>query len=75
MPASFVDIDSISLLHELCGTDKPQHPLISLIDSETYRINREETITYRLGLYTIFCKNLNGTLNTGDHIMISAKDR
>ncbi len=66
MPAPFIDVGSISQLHELYGAGKPQHPLITVIDPGTTRKgHREEIATYRLGLYTIFCKRSNGYLKYG----------
>ena len=55
---SIFRIDSISILHELLGYDKPKHPLITLIDLN----NINPTIAYRnkqfvIGFYTITLKN------------------
>lgn len=66
MQNTFINIDSISKLHELLGVGKPQHPFITVIDSETSRPNhRNEQVAYRLGLYTVFCKKSSGTLRYG----------
>src|ERR1700754_532483 len=66
MPQSYVDIDSISELHEFYGVGKPRHPLITAIDLTNNQINRpKEALTYRLGFYTIFCKKFTGTLKYG----------
>ena len=66
MPQSYVDIDSISELHEFYGVGKPRHPLITVIDLTNNQINRpKEALNYRLGFYTIFCKKFTGTLKYG----------
>jgi AraC-type DNA-binding domain-containing proteins len=53
-----ISIDSISVLHELLGCDKPKHPLITLIDLDT--IKPSETyynIPFTLNYYMISLKN------------------
>jgi AraC family transcriptional regulator, transcriptional activator of pobA len=52
----FIDVESVSELHKLFGVDKPKHPLISIIDLSTRRHTRLESISYRLGIYMVFCK-------------------
>jgi len=55
MPESYVDIESISELHELYSVGKPKHPLISVIDFGNDQIDRpKDAATYRVGFYTIF---------------------
>jgi len=66
MPESYVDIESISELHELYSVGKPKHPLISVIDFGNDQIDRpKDAATYRVGFYTIFCKKFSGTLRYG----------
>jgi AraC family transcriptional activator of pobA len=65
MHGTFVDINSISQLHQLYGAGKVQHPLITVIDAGTSRINSDEAVAYRLGLYTIFCKKSSGAFKYG----------
>jgi AraC family transcriptional activator of pobA len=65
MHGTFIDIDSISQLHELFGAGKPKHPLITVFDSGNSRINHDEAVVYRLGLYTIFCKKSSGAFKYG----------
>ncbi|NOW97633.1 AraC family transcriptional regulator [Mucilaginibacter sp. SG564] len=62
----YVDIESISELHEFYGVGKPKHPLITVIDVGSNQVNRpKELLTYRLSFYTIFCKKFTGTLKYG----------
>jgi AraC family transcriptional activator of pobA len=66
MPQSYVDIESISELHEFYGIDKPRHPLITVIDLGSNQVNRpKEAANYRLSFYTIFCKKFTGILKYG----------
>ncbi|KQM62953.1 helix-turn-helix domain-containing protein [Chryseobacterium sp. Leaf201] len=65
MHETIVDINSISQLHELYGAGKAKHPLITVIDEETSRIDRHKAVGYRLGLYTIFCKKSSGAFKYG----------
>ncbi|MBB6126208.1 helix-turn-helix domain-containing protein [Mucilaginibacter lappiensis] len=66
MSESYIDIESISDLHELYGVGKPKHPLITVIDLDNNQINRpKHATTYRVGFYTIFCKKFTGTLRYG----------
>lgn len=67
MKNEYVDIESISSLHDLYRIPKPKHPLITRIDLT--RLNREHLVKngvlYRLGVYSIFCKKQKGTLKYG----------
>ena len=66
MQEHFLEIQSISDLHELYGCGKPKHPLISIIDLSAHEFNRPAVpINYNLGLYTIFCKKFSGELKYG----------
>ncbi len=66
MPESYIDIESISELHEFYGVDKPRHPLITVIDLGSNKINRpKKSAIYRLGFYTIFLKKFSGSLKYG----------
>src|ERR1700749_5206951 len=66
MPESFIEIESISELHEFYGAGKPMHPLITVIDLVNPRVNRpKRVVTCRLGFYTIFCKKFSGALRYG----------
>ncbi len=66
MSESYIDIESISDLHELYGVGKPKHPLITVINLDNNQINRPKyAATYRVGFYTIFCKKFTGTLRYG----------
>jgi len=63
----YVDINSISELHEFFGYEKPVHPLISIVDLA--RVDRSKRkkgeVFYRLALYSTSCKKLNGQLKYG----------
>lgn len=53
-----ISIDSISVLHELLGCDKPKHPLVTLIDMDT--IKPSETyynVPFTMNYYMISLKN------------------
>lgn len=67
MQNRYVDINTISELHAFYGCGKPQHPLITVID--LLAVNREHIPTdgsfYRLGCYSIFCKQFKGLLKYG----------
>jgi AraC-like DNA-binding protein len=66
MAEHFIDIESISELHELYGAGKPRHPLITVIDLVKHRMKRPpEPVPFRLGFYCIFCKQFKGLLKYG----------
>jgi AraC family transcriptional activator of pobA len=66
MPEQYIDIGSITELHDLYGAGKPRHPLITVIDLAKHRIKRpREPVTFRLGFYSIFCKKFSGVLRYG----------
>jgi len=66
MPEQFIDIESITKLHELYGAGKPRHPLITVIDLARHQLRRPvAVVTYRLGFYSIFCKKFSGMLRYG----------
>ncbi|VBB08599.1 Hypothetical protein LUCI_3877 [Lucifera butyrica] len=51
-------VESISLLHEIFGYDKPKHPLISLIDlTHISPVSKYQHMQVVTGLYTISLKN------------------
>ena len=61
-----VAIDSISELHEFFHYDKPFHPLISVVDLEKVdRSHRKPGIRYRLNLYSVACKQIEGEFKYG----------
>ena len=63
----YVDINSISELHDFYGYAKPLNPLISIIDlTKVDRSKRKKgQIFYRIGLFTIACKKIKGELKYG----------
>jgi len=68
----FVDIKSLSELHEFFHYAKPLHPLISVVDlSKVNRSHRKPGVAYRLNLYAVACKEI---LSTGERRMISPKE-
>jgi AraC family transcriptional activator of pobA len=57
----FVDIKSISELHDFFHYEKPHHPLISVVDlAKVDRSHRKAGVAYRLNLYSVACKVLEG---------------
>ena len=53
-----IHIDSVSLLHEISGFDKPTHPLITIIDVAKMVISPEQVgMKMTSGLYTIGMKD------------------
>ena len=67
MKNKYVDIESISDLHNFYGHSKPKHPLISIIDLKEIDANNrpKDSTLYRLGFYTIFFKTNRGVLKYG----------
>jgi len=62
----YVDIKSIAELHEFFHYDKPLHPLISIIDlARVDRSHRKPAASYRLNLYSIACKKIEGVFKYG----------
>lgn len=62
----YVDIQSISALHEFFRYEKPLHPLISIVDLA--RIDRSHRVpedVYRLNLFSVSCKKLKGLMKYG----------
>ena len=62
----YVDIKSISALHELFRIEKPVHPLISVVDlAKADPAHRESGASYRLDFYSVACKKIEGLLGYG----------
>lgn len=62
----YVDIRSISELHEFFRIGKPVHPQITVVDLATIdRSHREAGDLYRLDLYAVSCKKLKGVFRYG----------
>lgn len=62
----YIDIGSISELHDFFHYDKPLHPLISVVDlAKVDRSHRREGDAYRLNLYSIACKKIEGSFKYG----------
>lgn len=59
-------IDSVSVLHELWGYDKPKHPLITLIEMNKIKeVKAREITQFASGLYFISLKNKNCSIKYG----------
>ena len=67
MEPDFINIESISDLHNFYGSSKPKHPLITLVDlHEVNRSSRPDDETlYQMGFYCIFYKQFKGVLRYG----------
>jgi len=62
----YVDIHSISELHEFFRYEKPVHPLISIVDlARVDRSHRVPGDVYRLNLYAVSCKKIKGVFGYG----------
>jgi AraC-like DNA-binding protein len=62
----FIDVESISDLHDLVQYSRPRHPLVSVIDHADFYARRpKENALFRFGFYTISCKKFEGLLYYG----------
>lgn len=62
----YIDIKSISQLLAFFNYDKPIHPLIAVVDlSKVDRSHRIPGAAYRLDLYSISCKKIDGSFRYG----------
>jgi AraC-like DNA-binding protein len=62
----YVDIKSISVLHQFFRIEKPVHPLISVVDlGKADRSHRVPGSSYRLDFYTVACKKVEGLFGYG----------
>ncbi|PZR24770.1 MAG: AraC family transcriptional regulator [Citrobacter freundii] len=62
----YVDINSIAGLHDFFHYEKPRHPLITVIDlAKVDRSHRKPETSYRLDLYSIACKKIEGVFKYG----------
>ena len=62
----YIDIKSISQLHDFFRYEKPLHPLITVVDlSKVDRSHRVPGASYRLDLYSIACKKIEGSFKYG----------
>ena len=62
----YIDIKSISQLHDFFHYEKPLHPLITVVDlSKVDRSHRKPGASYRLNLYSIACKKIEGSFKYG----------
>ena len=66
MQEKYIDVQTISQVHELWGCGKPRHPLVTVIDLTKYHFQGDRNgLSYRLDFYTIFCKKFSGVLRYG----------
>ncbi|GAB2684884.1 helix-turn-helix domain-containing protein [Mucilaginibacter koreensis] len=62
----YLDIRSIAELHDFFRYSKPLHPLISIVDmGRVDRSHRKPGVAYRLNLYAITLKKVDGTFKYG----------
>lgn len=62
----YLDIGSISELHEFFHYEKPLHPLITIVDlAKVDRSHRKPGVSYRLNLYSVACKKVEGLFKYG----------
>lgn len=62
----YIDIETISDLHDLVHYPRPRHPLVSVIDHTDFYARRpKDDRLYRFGFYTISCKRFEGLLYYG----------
>jgi len=63
---AYTDIISISQLLDFFHYEKPKHPLIAVVDlSKVDRSHRQPGAAYRLDLYSIACKKVDGPFKYG----------
>jgi len=63
---SYLEIESITDLHDLVQYPRPRHPLVSVIDHKDFYAKRPKSdAMYRFGFYTISCKKFEGLLYYG----------
>lgn len=66
MQDKYIDVQTISEVHDLWGCGKPRHPLVTVIDLTKYHFCGDRNgLSYRLNFYTIFCKKFSGALGYG----------
>jgi len=66
MQKKYIDILSISELHEFYRYGKPRHPLITIIDlGKAQPVRPAEEVYYRTAFYLIMCKRFKGQLKYG----------
>ncbi|WP_353719051.1 helix-turn-helix domain-containing protein [Dyadobacter sp. 676] len=62
----YIDIKSVSELLAFFRYGKPQHPLIAVVDlSKVDRSHRKPGASYRLDLYSVACKKIEGSFKYG----------
>src|SRR5690606_14441830 len=62
----YIDIKSVSELLAFFRYGKPQHPLIAVVDlSKVDRSHRKPGASYRLDLYSVACKKIEGLFKYG----------
>ena len=62
----YIELNTITALHDHYQYGKPTHPLISVIDlTKITRPAPKEQEYYRMGVYTISCKQFTGELKYG----------
>jgi len=66
MKPKYIDIKSISEVHQFYNCEKPLHPLITVLDLANVNPDRPaENTFYRTDFYSIVCKRFEGTIKYG----------
>ncbi|MDJ1466780.1 helix-turn-helix domain-containing protein [Xanthocytophaga flava] len=66
MKPTYIDIESIAVVHRFYNCGTLQHPLITVIDlTETKPDRPKEEVYYRTAFYTVMCKRFEGTMKYG----------
>jgi len=70
MKTEFIEIKTITALHNFYDCAKPKHPLISFINlKEISTVNfKEDETHYRLGFYSVHLKGLRGQMKYGKSV-------
>ncbi len=62
------EISSIAELYANYDAGKPEHPMISVLDFAKLNRTKVKGIAFRMGLYSIACKKVQGTMRYGRSI-------
>jgi AraC-like DNA-binding protein len=66
MAKKYIDINTITDLHQMVHFGAPKHPLVSLVEHETNTLSPQvEDVAYRAGFYTVSCKKILGDMQYG----------
>lgn len=66
MKGNYIDIETITDVHQFYHCEKPKHPLISVIDlKETKPVRPAKEVFYRTSFYLVMCKQIDGVMKYG----------